>query len=123
MRQREENPMTDKRTAAPATTEAPATPGTQYMVLHSAVGRFWQGQTVTAADLAAPRDALDAREIERLVDLGALAVAGSRQAQDLLDRLGADHRTPTGDLASDPEAVRRQVAEVYASLGRPLPTG
>jgi len=107
--------MSDKRTASTTTTESPAGP---FVVCHSAVGRFWRGQSVTAADLGAPGEALTAAQIERLLDLDAIARVGSRKAEDVLEELGPDHLTPTGDRADDPAAVARQVAEAYASIGR-----
>jgi hypothetical protein len=94
-----------------------------YVVAHSAVGRFWRGQQVTAADLGAPNGPLEATNLQRLLDLGAIAPVGSRQATDTLSELGPDHQTPQGDRIDDPEAVRRQVGETYASLGKPVPTG
>jgi hypothetical protein len=94
-----------------------------YVVCHGAVGRFWKGQTVTAADLGAPNGPLTEAQLQRLLDLGAIAPAGSRTATDVLAELGPDHLTPTGDRADDPAVVARQVSEVYASLGKPVPTG
>jgi hypothetical protein len=107
--------MTDKQ-KTPVEAEA-------FVVCHGAVGRFWKGQTVSAADLGAPNGPLSEAQLQRLLDLEAIAPAGSRKAQDTLTELGPDHLTPTGDRADDPEAVRRQVSEVYASLGKPVPTG
>jgi hypothetical protein len=117
--------MTDKRTAAgnpPATLEAGAREAA-YVVCHSGVGKFWRGQTVTAADLGAPQEALSEAQLQRLLDLEAIAPVGSRKAQDVLTDLGENAQTPTGDRVDDAEAVRRQVSEAYASLGKPVPAG
>jgi hypothetical protein len=103
--------MSDKKTTEPDA----------FVVCNDAVGRFWKGQTVSAADLGAPNGPLDERAMQRLLDLGAIAPAGSRKATDVLAELGPDHLTPTGDKADDPAAVARQVAETYASLGKAAP--
>jgi hypothetical protein len=104
--------MTDKQ----KTTEPDA-----FVVCNDAVGRFWKGQQVTAADLGAPNGPLSEAQMQRLLDLEAIAPVGSRKATDVLTELGPDHLTPTGDRADDIEAVRRQVSEAYASLGKALP--
>jgi hypothetical protein len=116
--------MTDKRTAPsnpPATPEASASPAA-FIVCHSGVGKFWKGQQVTAADLGAPVGPLGERELQRLLDLDTIAPVSSRKAQDVLTELGPDATTPTGDRVDDAEAVRRQVSEAYASLGKPMPS-
>jgi hypothetical protein len=89
-----------------------------FVVCNDAVGRFWKGQEVTAADLGAPADRLNEAQMQRLVDLGAIAPAGSRKAQDMLTELGENHVTPVGDRIDDEAAVARQVAEAPASIGR-----
>ena len=64
--------MTDKQ-KTPVEAEA-------FVVCHGAVGRFWKGQTVSAADLGAPNGPLSEAQLQRLLDLEAIAPAGSRKA-------------------------------------------
>jgi hypothetical protein len=89
-------------------------PAAQYVVLHGMVGAYYGGQTITAEDLGA-----DEREITRLVDMGAIAPAGSRAAGDKRSDLGADATTPEGDRVDDPAAVARQSTHARAARTPP----
>jgi len=73
-----------------------ATPSPKsYVVLHGGVGPWWQGQTITDAHLAAGHD------VQRLLDLGAIAEVGSEAAYQA-GRDGLAGVTPVGALVTEP---------------------
>jgi hypothetical protein len=71
-----------------------------WVVLHSAVDHFYQGQVINLAHLRGSTD----REIdtERLERLGAIAPVDSEQAKALQATLGPDAVTPEGAPVSAP---------------------
>jgi hypothetical protein len=74
----------------PATTpDEPAV----YIVAHTNVGGYWQGEAITAAHLAGGQD----REvdIQRLLDLGAIVPASSEEAAAVRAQLAKEGTTQT----------------------------
>jgi hypothetical protein len=74
-----------------------------WVVLHSAVDHFYQGQVINLAHLRGSTGReIDARHIERLERLGAIAPVDSEQAKALQATLGPDAVTPEGTPVSAP---------------------
>lgn len=66
----------------------------EYVVLHNGVGPWWQGQTITDAHLRG-------LDVQRLLDLGAIAETQSDAARDATAR-GLAGTTPDGTPVTEP---------------------